>query len=387
MTSEVFDAIVIGAGVEGSSSAYSLVKQELSTLLLEQFHLPHSRGSSHGQSRIIRYAYQQDFYTQMMLDAFPLWHALAQEADQQLFRECGVLNLGPTGGPFLTSTASAMGRHGKDFDWISSSQLTQRYPMMQYSPPMAGVLDPKGGILHADKALAAFWKVFRQWGGVLLDGEPVTAITPGNPLVTVTTAKGQYSAKKVVLATGPWTLKLLKPLGVHLPFKTSRVTVMYWKEKEENMHSADRFPCFINGMEDEGGDHIYGLPSDEYPGFVKVCLHSGVEADPDNRDSLVDDTAIRRKTMKYVHTHLPHLQATPGIVETCMYTSTPDSNPVIDYLPKYKNVIIAAGFSGHGFKLAPVVGKAVSELVMGRPLTYNMAPFAVSRFTRPNSKL
>ncbi|XP_076453157.1 peroxisomal sarcosine oxidase-like [Babylonia areolata] len=386
MTTQVFDAIVIGAGIEGSSSAYTLAKHGQKTLLLEQFPLPHSRGSSHGQTRIIRYAYEQDFYSRMMLDAFPLWHTLAKEAAVQLFKQCGVLNLGHQNGKFLTAISSAMSHHGMEFEEISSSQLVQRYPMLQYSPRMAAVLDPRGGVLLADKALAAFQKVFRQLGGVLHDGEPVTAITPGQPLVTVTTTKHRYRAKKVVIAAGPWTGKLVKPLGVSLPFRPTRVTVMYWQETKEGSHASDRFPCLIDGGEEEGGHHIYSLPSDEYPGYVKVCLHIGPEIDPDNRDE-VDDSWVRQKVSQYVCSHLPWLRTTPGVVEACIYTNTPDNNPVIDSHPKHKNIIIAAGFSGHGFKLAPVVGKAVSELVLEKPHTYTMSPFALSRFNASSSKL
>ncbi|KAK7088211.1 peroxisomal sarcosine oxidase-like [Littorina saxatilis] len=388
MGSEVFDVIVIGAGIEGSSSAYHLAKSGQKTLLLEQFPLPHSRGSSHGQSRITRYAYTQDYYTHMMLDSYPLWDTLEKEAGVNIYKKCGLLNIGLENGNFLGSVAGSMSRHGMDFQSFQSSEFQRRYPMLRYPPRSGAILDPMGGILRADKALAAFQTMFKQLGGVLREGETVKVIRPGQPLVTVTTTKGEYRAKKVVMATGPWTSKLLEPLGLRLPLKPIRITVCYWRENRETTpHSSDRFPCIIDGGQDDGEEfHVYGLPSEEYPGYVKVCLHDGPDIDPDARDE-ADDTWVREKVTDYVRQHFPWLQGSPGIVEACIYTNTPDNDPVIDYHPQHSNIIIAAGFSGHGFKLAPAVGKAVTELALNKPLSYNMAPFAVSRFNAASSKL
>lgn len=377
-----YDVIVIGAGIEGSASAYHLVKQGQKTLLLEQFPLPHTRGSSHGQSRITRYAYPQDYYTHMMLDAFPMWSTLEKEAGVKVFKECGVINLGHSTGKFLDSVTTAMSRHGMAFKVLQPADLRTQYPMFSYDVNYGAVLDTKGGILRADKALAAFRAVFKQKGGTLQDGEPVTRVTPGNPLVTVATTKGQYRAKKVVIAVGPWAPKFLKTLGLNLPLRPIRITVCYWRENREGALSSERFPCFIDGGESGEGFDVYGLPSEEYPGYVKVCLHVGPDIDPDHRD-IVDDTWVRELITKYVRAHLPWLHGDPGIVEACIYTNTPDHDPVIDTHPQWNNIVIAAGFSGHGFKLAPAVGKAVAELVIGKKASYNMQPFRVSRFTLP----
>ncbi|KAK7475221.1 hypothetical protein BaRGS_00033525, partial [Batillaria attramentaria] len=328
-----YDVIVVGAGIEGSSAAYHLVKHGQETLLLEQ-------------SRITRYAYPEDYYTHMMLDAFPMWDTLQTEARVNFFKQCGVINLGPTNGQFLRSVSTAMSRHGMEYHVIHPADLRVQYPMLQYPINYGAVLDPKGGILRADRALAAVQSVFKMKGGVLRDGEQVKDIVPGEPWVTVTTSKGSYRAKKIVIATGPWTAKLLQPLGLRLPLRPVRITVCYWRENREGALSAERFPCLLDdGGEDAGGGfHVYGLPSEEYPGYVKVCLHTGPDIDPDQRDS-ADDTWVRERITKYVRRHLPWLHGDPGIVESCIYTNTPDANPVIDTHPRWKNIVIAAGFS------------------------------------------
>lgn len=384
----VFDVVVVGAGIEGSASAYHLAKSGKKTLLIEQFPLPHSRGSSHGQSRITRYAYPQDFYTHMMLDAYPMWEQLSKEAGLELFKECGLLNLGVVGGEFLTSLSSAMSRHKLQFETLSPQELKKRYPMLRYPANYGAVLDAKAGILRADKALAAFQQVFKLHGGVIRDGEPVSAIFPDQgPYVVVNTTKGQYCAKNLVLATGAWTSKLLGILGLRLPLKPLRITVCYWRENWSDAFRSDRFPCFIDSGEPPENPLTYGLPSEEYPGHVKVCLHVGPEIDPDNRDD-ADDSWVMEKITSYVSKCMPGLVPKPSIVETCMYTVTPDEQAVIDRHPQFSNIIIAAGFSGHGFKLAPAVGKAVAELVLHKKASYDMRPFSVSRFAHTSgSKL
>nr|KAG5703247.1 hypothetical protein BaRGS_034158 [Batillaria attramentaria] len=336
---------------------------------------------SHGQSRITRYGYSDDFYTNMMLDAFPMWSCLEKEAGVQIFKECGVLNLGNLDGDYMSSLLASIKRHNVDHTVLQPADVRRDYPMFTYPDNYGGVMDKNGGILLADRAVAAFQSVFKQYGGEIRDGEPVTAVTPGEPLVTVTTSKGSYRGKKVVLAAGPWASKLLRPLGLDLPLRPIRITVCYWKEKEEGSLSSERLPCFIDEEAEGLNACAYGLPSDEYPGYVKVCVINGPDSDPDQRDT-VDDTWLMQDLAAYVRRHLSCLHDNPGITEACMHTMTPDHNPVLDKHPQFNNIVIAAGFSGHGFKLAPAIGKAVSELVLDKPPSYTMDPFVLTRFQK-----
>ncbi|KAJ8305957.1 hypothetical protein KUTeg_016502, partial [Tegillarca granosa] len=294
-----------------------------------KFPLPHSRGSSHGQSRITRKAYgTMEHYTNMMKESYPLWETLEKE----------------TGIPF------------EKFD---SKRAKERYPMISYPDNYTFVLDYSGGILRADKALKAFQDQFKKFGGQLNDGEPMIDIFPGD-IVTE-----QYRTKSVVLTVGPWAAKILPNLGVHLPLKPVRITVCYWKEAKPGEYGADKFPVFMHERA-SGNYHTYGLPSEEYPGLFKLCLHYGPEIDPDNRDAVNDDWVINRIT-KYVKDNYPGLVPVPSWFD--------DENFVLDTHPAWKNVIIGAGFSGHGFKLAPVVGKVLAELAMKKPTSYDMTPF------------
>nr|XP_060502813.1 peroxisomal sarcosine oxidase isoform X2 [Panthera onca] len=345
---DLYDAIVIGAGIQGCFTAYHLAKHRKRVILLEQFFLPHSRGSSHGQSRIIRRAYPEDFYTQMMDECYQIWAQLEHEAGTQLHRQTGLLLLGMKENSELKTIQATLSRQGVEHQCLSAEELKQRFPNVLLARGEVGVLDKSGGVLYADKALRALQDAIRHLGGLLCDGEKVMEIKPGFP-VTVKSTAGIYQAKSLVITAGPWTNQLLRPLGIELPLQTLRINVCYWREKVPGSYGVSQaFPCFLGLGLSPAPHHIYGLPSGEYPGLMKVCYHHGNNVDPEERDcpeafSDIQDVQILGR---FVRDHLPDLEPTPALLEPCLYTNTPDEHFILDRHPKYDNVVIGAGFSG-----------------------------------------
>ncbi|XP_057571826.1 peroxisomal sarcosine oxidase isoform X2 [Hippopotamus amphibius kiboko] len=328
---DFYDAIVIGAGIQGCFTAYHLAKHRKRVLLLEQFFLLHSRGSSHGQSRIIRMAYPEEFYTRMMAECYQIWAQLEHEAGTQLYRKTGLLLLGMKENPELKIIQATLSRHRVEHQCLPSEKLKQRFPNIRLARGEVGLLDKSGGILYANKALRALQDAIRQLGGIVHDGEKVMEIKPGLPVVVKTTSRS-YQAKSLIITAGPWTNRLLRPLGVELP--------------------------------------------------LKVSYHHGNNADPEERDcpAAFSDIQDVRILSCFVRDHLPDLEPEPAIMEHCMYTNTPDEHFILDRHPKYDNIVIGAGFSGHGFKLSPVVGKILYELSMKLTPSYDLTPFRISRF-------
>lgn len=382
---EVCDAIVIGAGIQGCFTAYHLAKHRKRVILLEQFFLPHSRGSSHGQSRIIRRAYPEDFYTQMMDECYKMWAQLEHEAGTRLHRQTGLLLLGMKENSELQKIQATLSRQGVEHQCLSAEELRQRFPNVRLARGEVGILDKSGGVLYADKALRALQDAIRRLGGLVCDGEKVTEIKPGLP-VTVTSTSGSYQAKSLIITAGPWTNRLLRPLGIELPLQTLRINVCYWREKVPGSYGVSQaFPCFLGLDLSPAPHHIYGLPSGEYPGLMKVCYHHGNSVDPEQRDcpEAFSDTRDVQILGRFVRDHLPDLEPKPAVLERCLYTNTPDEHFVLDRHPKYDNIVIGAGFSGHGFKLSPVVGKILYELSMKLTPSYDLTPFRMSRFPGP----
>lgn len=373
-----YDVIVIGAGIQGSFTAYHLAQRHKDTLLLEQFLLPHSRGSSHGQSRIIRSAYAQEYYSRMMPESYRLWQQLEAETGTTLYRQTGLLLLGPPGEPELEACRKNLGAP----EVLDAAALAQRFPGFQVQAGQVAVLDSTAGVLFADRALRAVQEVFRRHGGTLRDGEKVLRIEPG-ATVTVTTTAGVYKAPRLIITAGAWTGAFVEQLGLRLPLQPLRIDVCYWREKQPGSASLGSVsPCFLTLGLSQAPHGIYGLPSIEYPGLMKVCHHHGSPTDPDKRDQTPSNAARPDIGVlsSFISSYLPGLETQPAVIETCLYTNTPDEDFILDQHPKFSNIVIGAGFSGHGFKLAPTVGKLLCELSLGEKPSHDMAPFAISRF-------
>ncbi|XP_077167875.1 peroxisomal sarcosine oxidase [Paroedura picta] len=378
----VYDAVVVGAGIQGSFTAYHLAKRGRKTLLLEQFPLPHTRGSSHGQSRIIRSAYPKDHYVAMMQRAYQLWAVLEAEAGTSLHRPTPMLVLGQQQNPTFQSYWQTMQRLNIPSEVFTPQALAEKYPEIHPQAGEMAVADLTAGVLYPDKALRAVQEQFRRSGGTLRDGEKVLSILPGDA-VTVTTNQGEYRAKSLVITAGPWTSHLLAPLGLQLPLQPLRIHVYYWRAKGPGTCShVEHLPCFLGINLNQSAHDIYGLPSDEYPGLVKICCHTGSPVEPDRPDQLdpasaVPDLQILRG---FLRNYLPGLDPEPALEERCLYTNTPDEAFILDRHPRFSNIIIGAGFSGHGFKFGPVIGEILCEMSLGEEPPYDLAPFRISRF-------
>ncbi|XP_003978476.2 peroxisomal sarcosine oxidase [Takifugu rubripes] len=378
-TSDVYDCVVIGAGVQGSFTAYELAKRRKRTVLLEQFLLPHTRGSSHGQTRIIRKAYEQDFYIPMMHQAYQLWAQMERETGVKLYRQTGLLVMGPPDSHAYQQTKATMLRNQIPLVPLSRGNFSQHIPNVNLPEGNEALVDVGAGILYADRALKTARDQFEKLGGVIRDNEAVTGVEPG-AVVTVTTAAGVYRAKSVVITVGAWANRVLAQTGLQLPLEVMRMKVCYWREKVPGTYDANnRFPCFILTEGEESEHHIYGLPSHEYPGLVKVCNHLGVRTDPDQRDRDASEWDVE-VLKRFVARVLPGLVPEPAVVETCMYTMTPDSHFVLDRHPAHSNIVIGAGFSGHGFKFGPLIGKLLCELSQGEEPSHDLSPFRIARF-------
>ncbi|XP_054112136.1 peroxisomal sarcosine oxidase isoform X2 [Callithrix jacchus] len=317
----------------------------------------------------------------MMHECYQIWAQLEHEAGTQLHRQTGLLLLGMKENQELKTIQAILSREGVEHQCLSSEELKQHFPDIRLTGGEVGLLDKFGGVLYADKALRALQDVVGQLGGMVRDGEKVVEISPGLPVMVKTTSRS-YRAKSLVITAGPWTNQLLRPLGIELPLQTLRINVCYWRQMVPRSYGVSQaFPCFLAlGL---SSHHIYGLPTGEYPELMKVSYHHGNHADPEERDcptahAKSQDIEILKR---FVRDYLPDLKPEPAIIEHCMYTNTPDEHFILDHHPKYDNIVIGAGFSGHGFKLAPVVGKILYELSMKLTPSYDLAPFQISRFS------
>ncbi|XP_068678967.1 peroxisomal sarcosine oxidase-like isoform X3 [Montipora foliosa] len=396
----MYDVCVIGAGVVGSATARFLASRGKRTLLLEQFPLPHWRGSSHGQTRVSRGSYPEEHYTKMFAEAQEMWKEIeAQENEELLVNFCrnvGMLNVQRDPGEEVQRIIKSLMSSGEAFQFLSNEKLKDKYPELNFSNEYSGVLEQAGGILKADKCLKALQAQFIEFGGTLCDNEMVVEIVPGS-LVHIKTTKNVFTAQCVILAAGPWTNKLLKPLGLQLPLRTTKAVVLYWKMRQPGAYSLQSgFPIFADYIA-TGGLYVYAIPSFEYPGLVKFGATGKTIAadmckgiDPDLRDSGNDGEFVKiyvQKASSYLKDHFPLIDhSEPAIIESCIYTITPDWDFVLDKHPSFPNIVIGAGFSAHGFKHGPVCGKILAQLAMGEKPSFDLSSFKIERFTTPGNR-
>jgi sarcosine oxidase len=338
---------VIGAGVTGTATARALARRHRSVLLFEQLEPGHSRGSSHGTSRIFRLAYPDARYVRMAQESAPGWHELAAEAGEQLIFPGGSLDLGDV----TAKIANALEACGIGYELLRGDEVSARWPIAAGASDVA-LFQPDGGTLRADRALAALLVSAQEAGAELTVGTRVATIASEPGRVRLELEDGSVTAAAVVVTAGAWTRGLLAPLGISLPLTVTRETVVYFA-----LPAPEELPTVIDyEVGAERGIAWYALAA---PGLgLKAGLHhAGPEIDPDKAGP-PDDDAIRA-TAGWVARRYPEAAVEPVAVDVCLYTNTADQSFVLE---RHGRVVVGSACSGHGFKFAPVVGERLATL-------------------------
>jgi len=354
-----YDVIVVGVGAMGSSTCLHLARRGARVLGLEQFDIPHALGSSHGFSRMIRMAYyEHPDYVPLLRRAYELWHELESDSGQKLLYETGGVYMGPPTGQVVSGAIRAAKEHGLAHEALSHDDIAKRFPQFHIPGVFTGVWEPRAGFLLPEKVIAAQAELALRAGADFRGREPVVAWKATSSGVSVHTDKNEYHADRLVFCGGPWTGKLVRDLGVELVV-TRQVLGWLWPRRPE-LFSFGTFSVW--GIEADDGSLSYGFPMmPENPG-LKVARHGrGQPTDPDTvkRDATPQDEAEVRQI---VERNLPDGAGPLLSLRTCLYTNSPDGHFILDAHPAHPNVLLACGFSGHGFKFASVIGEVMADL-------------------------
>jgi len=356
-----YDAIVLGTGGVGSAAAFHLARRGARVLGLDRFPGGHDRGSSHGQTRIIRQAYfEHADYVPLLRRAYELWAELESLADEKLFHQVGLLQIGPPEGYVIGGVLSAAKQHGLAVDELSAVESHARFPGFHVPEGMVGVFEPAAGYLRVERCVLAHLAAAKQQGAELRTGVTVQSWNADDRNVSVATDQGTFTADKLVITAGAWAPQLLADLGIPM---TVRRKHLHWFECDNPVYRGANAPTFFYEM-----PHglFYGFPAVDELG-VKVAEHSGGEtvSDPltDSRPLEEQDLA---RVRDFVGEQLPTVGklARPTRHEVCFYTMSPDEQFIIDTHPRYKNVVFSAGLSGHGFKFTSVLGEIMADLAL-----------------------
>jgi sarcosine oxidase len=375
----MYDVIVAGLGGMGSAAAYHLAGRGKRVLGLERFAPAHDKGSSHGQSRIIRQAYFEDpSYVPLLLRAYELWGQLERETGEDLMTLTGGLMIGPPESRPFTGSKATADEYGLPYEVLDAAELKRRYPVFEPTEDTVALFEEKAGFVRPEAAVGAHLKRAAAMGADLRFGEEILTWEPTASGVRVGTASGAYEAERLVVTAGAWAPKLLADLG--LPLEVTR-QILFWLNPVGGLDPflAERFPIFI--WEPEDGNTFYSIPAHDGPdGGVKVAFFraDGTPADPDAVDREVHDHEVDF-IRSYLARYVPALDGGLLYAKTCMYTNTPDEHFVISTHPDHPQVAIAAGFSGHGFKFCGVVGEILADLATGGDTDHPIDHFSPTR--------
>lgn len=363
----MWDAIVVGTGIMGASCLASLAAAGLSVLGLDRLDPPHDRGSSHGHTRVTRKAYFEDpRYVPLLEQSFIRYRSLEQEVGRPIFQPTAGFYFGAPDHEGMIGVARAAREHALPHRAVTASDLSSDFPL-RLGPSDHAVREDEAGVLAAEPMVQAFLEVAEKYGAQRRSNVAVHALETMPGGVRVRTDHETLEASRVVLATGAWSAEssLLPAIA---PLTVERQVQLFFQPDDPSAFRCDRMPIFLR-FGDPGALTFYGIPI--VPRFggrsaeaVKVCAHhGGVTCTAEQIDRAVHPEDVE-PVMDFVTRHLPTLGARIVERRVCLYTNTPDDHFVIGPHPDMKRVVVAAGFSGHGFKLAPAIGTLVRDLVM-----------------------
>jgi sarcosine oxidase len=359
---ERFDQIVIGVGGMGSAACDQLALRGQRVLGLEQFELGHRRGSSHGQTRIIRKAYfEHPDYVPLLHRAYELWADLERRAGRTLFERTGLLLAGRPEGVVIRGVRRSAAEHGLAIRDVGAAERAERFGQFALGPELEVLFEKDAGFLYVEDCVRTCAEQARARGAVIRDCEPAIEWRVGRDGVEVRTERGTYAAATLLVCGGPWAGRLLPALRAELEVRRK---VQLWLACDDPRYAqAAGSPAFCFDLA-EG--FFYGFPMLE-PGLIKVAEHTGREVvdDPaavDQELRLSDEMRVQQFVVRY----LPGVRPVVRAHAVCLYTMSPDENFIIDRHPEHANVLVAAGFSGHGFKFAPLVGSVLADWALGR---------------------
>ncbi len=372
----IYDAIVVGVGGMGSAALYQMARRGMNVIGLDRYDIPNEMGSSHGITRIIRLTYHEHpSYVPLVRRAYELWRQLENTVDERLLVTTGVIHAGKESSDVFQGSKQSCEIHNIPHEVMTGLEVNHRFPGYQMPEEAVAVYQPDGGFLLSERCIVANVNAALELGAEVHGRERVVFWRPTRLGVRVETDRSDYDARKLVIAAGAWSGQVAEILGTAVV--PERQVLGWFQPSRPELFRPDRFPVF--SVEFEEG-RFYGYPSYGIPGFkVGRYHHLGQKVDPDTMDREAhaeDEMVLRAFTRRYMP-----LAAGPTLaLKTCMFTNTPDEHFILDLHPDYPQVCVAAGFSGHGFKFASVVGEIMADLAEEGETNHDLSLFRLDRF-------
>ncbi|MBI3553730.1 MAG: N-methyl-L-tryptophan oxidase [Elusimicrobia bacterium] len=379
--SDKHGVIVVGGGIMGVSAAYWLAQKGQAVTLLDQYDIPNQWAASGDHLRVFRLTYGKDaFYTDMALKTLPLWLDLNTQTGEKILQQNGVLELATVSHGYEEHSLNVLKELKLPVQRLEKNDLKRHYPMINSRAVKWGLFHKDGGMLWASKAVTHLASLAQRKGAKFRSRVKITQVLRDKK-EGIRGLKDEHGRLHVgesyLFAGGMWTPELLKSYGI--PIKVTRQYQLYLRPPaNRGRYRPEHFPVFASLAAG-----FYGFPLHLH-GFMKIGDHrKGPIAKPGKGGETELPQAFEKKCRAFLKRFIPELtNFTEYEGHVCHYDNTKDDDFILDRLPDAPNGFIAAGFSGHGFKFGPLIGKTMADLVVGGKPELNLHRFRLGRFKR-----
>ena len=309
--------------------------------------------------------------------AYERWQRLEHDFGEQLLHITGGLDIGAADSALIRGSLASCREHDLSHELLTATEAMARFPALQLPPHFVANFQAEGGFLRSERCIVAHVTRAQALGAEIRAREAVLSWEARGDSVHVKTTKGNCSAARLVITAGGWAGQLLPELATLA--QPERQCLGWFQPLDLPLFTPERLPVWLlYGEGDEG--NWYGFPVHGIPGFkLGKFRHLGEPMDlssSDREPNEADEALLRRFTERY----FPRAAGPTMALKVCFFTNTPDEHFIIDAHPQHESVIIAAGFSGHGYKFCSVVGEILAELALDGVAQLGIAEFGLGRF-------
>ncbi|KPV43115.1 N-methyl-L-tryptophan oxidase [Alicyclobacillus ferrooxydans] len=370
------EVAVIGTGTMGSMTLWQLAERGVDAIGFEQFGIGHDRSAAGGETRIFRTSYLEGAeYVPLLQAAKREWRHLEEQTGRNLLNLNGGLMIGDPDAPHMENVLRSIEWFRLEHEVLSHEQAQVRYPQHRLLPNEIMILDKQAGFIRPEYSVVTAAQRAVELGARVYRNTRVTAIEDTGSGVRIHTSNGSYLVEQVIVTAGPWVTWLVPETLQHITVE--RLITTWFPAKTPGLFSPERFPIFIRVT---NGYDFSGMPSMDSC-MVKIAINTGYDkvADPDNLSCTVAPAQLV-PIQEAVSQFLPDVYSEPVRVSNHMDAYTTDHHAIVGRLAQMKNVIVLAGFSGHGFKLSPLFGKIAAEIAIDGKTNHPITHLSPNRF-------
>lgn len=368
---------VIGTGVIGAMTTWQLARRGADVIALDAYSPGHDRGASAGESRIFRTLYKEgSHYVPLLQHAGQLWRELERTTATELLTMCGGLTIGPDDHPDVHAVRRCAEERDLECEVLDAEVARQRFPQHRIDDDEVMVLDPEAGVLRPEPAVQAALRAAEEEGASLLSYCPVDDVAETAHGWRISSDGRRYDVDHVVFAPGPWA-PTLEPLRA-LPVEIRQITACWFAARDPATHRPDRLPIAVRRHHEAGFSCFPVLDGVA----VKIIPHHLEWPAVDDPAALPRSASpeFARAASDAAARLLPGVTPHPVRIGTFAEGFTPDEHALLGPLPGHRNATVMTGFSGHGFKLGPVLGEVGTDLALRGTTDHDIAPLDPGRF-------